>query len=475
MPVKPSIDVRTNASWNVLNAIRNNTTLDYKEYVPVATPDANSIKAIGAVIFDYTALQNTFLNALINRIARQVIISKSYENPLAKASKKGFLQFGETVQEIFIDLVKVNSYDIEKAQDDLFKIGDTEPNVKSVFHVCNYQKFYKLTIRYAELRKAFLSWENMDSFIQNLIAEIYTSANYDEFLVTKYLLAKVALEGKINCTGLPSVNSDNIRQQVSTIKSVSNKMTFMSRDYNMSGVRTHTQIADQFIFVKSDFDSSMTTEVLATSFNMTMAEFLGHRILIDTFSPRDFDRLDEIFKDDKNYHKFTQDEIDLLDKLQVLIIDKDFLQIYDNLAEFRSVENAQGLYWIYDYHVWQTFAVSPFSNAMLFVEGTPTVNNVTVSNVPSTAVNGYIIQPTVKVTTTAFAGQAVKWSITAGAEYVDEFNEFTGSFKIKGALNRLPESSITNNDTITLTATSTADTTKSDSKSIQIAISLIGG
>lgn len=90
MATIPKIKTLTNTSVDVLNVIRENATQNYKDYVPEATPDADSIRAIGAIIMDYPALQNEFLSALVNRIGRVMITSKMYDNPW-RMFKKGML------------------------------------------------------------------------------------------------------------------------------------------------------------------------------------------------------------------------------------------------------------------------------------------------------------------------------------------------------------------------------------------------
>ena len=62
MATRPKVKVLTNTSIDVLNVIRNNASQNYKDYVPKATPDAESIRAIGSIIMDYPALQNEFLS-----------------------------------------------------------------------------------------------------------------------------------------------------------------------------------------------------------------------------------------------------------------------------------------------------------------------------------------------------------------------------------------------------------------------------
>ena len=110
MATKPKIVTLTNSSVDILNAIRNNASVNYQNYVPVATSDAESIKKIGTIIMDFPSLQNEFLSALVNRIGRVILTSKLYENPWAMF-KKGMLDFGETVEEIFVDIAKPFQYD----------------------------------------------------------------------------------------------------------------------------------------------------------------------------------------------------------------------------------------------------------------------------------------------------------------------------------------------------------------------------
>jgi phage-related minor tail protein len=120
MPTIPKIVTLTNSSVDILNAIRNDATQNYKDYVPTATADAESIKAIGTIIMDNPQLQNTFLNTLVNRIGRVMVTSKMYSNPL-KSFKKGLLEFGETIEEIFVNIAKPYQYDPSGAESTQYK------------------------------------------------------------------------------------------------------------------------------------------------------------------------------------------------------------------------------------------------------------------------------------------------------------------------------------------------------------------
>ena len=58
----------TATSADILNAIRNSATNDYKNYIPVVTADAEIIRSVGSILMQNPSLMNEFLSALCNRI-----------------------------------------------------------------------------------------------------------------------------------------------------------------------------------------------------------------------------------------------------------------------------------------------------------------------------------------------------------------------------------------------------------------------
>lgn len=407
MPKKPQIKTLTNSSVDVLNVIRNNASQNYKDYVPKATPDAESIREIGAILMDYPALQNEFLSALVNRIGRVLITSRMYDNPWSMF-KKGMLEFGETIEEIFVNIAKPFTFDPEVAETEVFK--REIPDVRSAFHVLNYQKFYKSTISQNQLKQAFLSWDGVTDLIAKIVDAMYTGANYDEFITMKYLLARNILSGHMNVIEIPAVNTANMKGIVSAIKGVSNSMEFLNADYNLAGVKTNSTKDRQYLIINSKFDAVMDVEVLASAFNMDKAQFSGQRVLVDSFGNLDVDRLDVLFADDPTYKKPSQQELNALDAIPAVMVDRDWFMIFDNLNEFTEQYNGQGLYWNYFYHVWKTFSTSPFANTALFVSGTPAITTISVNPFEATVKVGQNVQLVPTVNTDNFAPQTVTWS-----------------------------------------------------------------
>lgn len=168
------------SSVDVLNTIRANASSTYQERIPEATK--NNISKVGSAILNYEPARNEFLNALMNRIGYVIVTNKLAKNPL-RMFKKGMLDFGDTVEEIFVDIAKAQHYDPKVAETEVFK--RVKPNVGALFHKMNRQDFYKVTISNDQLQTAFLSNNGITDLIARITDSLYSGDNYDEFYSQK--------------------------------------------------------------------------------------------------------------------------------------------------------------------------------------------------------------------------------------------------------------------------------------------------
>lgn len=346
---------------DILNVIRQNASYDYQQNVPVVDK-ASDIPKVGEVIYGTPAFSNQFINALVNRIAIVRVQSATFNNPYS-ILKKGYLEFGETVEDIFVSIAKAVDYTPEKASEREFK--RTLPDIRSAFHAMNWRVMYPVTIQDEDLRQAFLSVDGVTDLIAKIVDTVYTAAEYDEFLLFKYLLIKAISHGKMKPTAIES--DTDLTSSAVAFRSASNILPFMSSEYNEANVKTNTPKDRQIIFMDAKFNAQYDVNVLASAFNMDKADFMGRLFLIDNWTDFDNERFDIIRANSDGIEEITSAELALLNDVKAVLVDENWFQVYDNNNKFTEQYVASGLYWNYFYHVWKTVSSSPFANAIVFV------------------------------------------------------------------------------------------------------------
>lgn len=354
------------STLDILNTIRANASQEYQASVPEIS-DVRDIPKVGEALWGYPNLANQFLGALINRIASVRVKAATFNNAYAEL-KKGYLEFGETVEEVFVQIAKAREFSPEKAE--ARELKRTLPDVRAAFHTMNWRVEYPITIQNNDLKMAFLSESGVQDLIARIVDAIYTAAEYDEFLLFKYLIIKAVAHGKMYPVDF---DATTMKTGAIAFRGASNKLTFMSNKYNASGVHTTTPKADQYIFMDAEFNAAYDVEVLAAAFNMDKAEFMGKLKLIDDFTTFDNERFAQIRANSDFIEEVTAAELALMADVKAVLVDREWFQVYDNLAQFDEKYVASGMYWNYFYHVWKTVSSSPFSNAVVFVDDGATI------------------------------------------------------------------------------------------------------
>lgn len=423
--------------------------------------NTESLHNIGDHIMSYQPYQNAFLSALVNRIGLVIVTSKMWSNPWS-VFKQGYMEFGETIEEIFANLAKPHSFNPSKAEDEVFK--REIPDVRAAFHTMNYQKFYKATIQNDNLRQAFLAWSGITDLIAKIVDAMYTGMNYDEFVTMKYMLCREILSGQMV---YETVSSSDDKDTVAKARAMSSKFTFLNADYNRAGVHNAVDRANQYIIIDADYEAQMDVEVLAAAFHMEKAEFLGHLIVVDSFSDHDTERLAELFGDDASYSEFTSAQVTSLGKIHAVLMARDWWMVFDNFQEMTQNYNGEGLYWNYWLHCWKTFSVSPFANAAVFTEETGSITSVTVSPSTATMYPGTAMSFTAAVVASGIIDTSVRWSIEATGADATALKSGTKIDPFSGYLTIDPEET---NEEITVTATSVADDTADDDAVVTVVV-----
>ena len=400
MPRRISVTTLNASTMDILNTIRQNASMEYQNLVPEVTK-ASDIPKVGEVLYGYPALANQFLSTLVNRIASVRVKSATFNDDYVEL-KKGYLEFGETVEEVFVSIAKAREFSAEKAESRELK--RTIPDVKTAFHAMNYRVQYPVTIQDEDLKTAFLSMEGVQDLIARIVDAVYTANEYDEYLLFKYLMIKAIAHGKMYPVSIG--DGTDMKEAAVAFRGMSNQLGFMSTKYNIAGVHTTTPRADQYIFMDAKYNAQYDVNVLASAFNMDKATFMGKLKLIDDWTTFDNERFDVITANSDQIEPVTDNELDAMKSVKAVLVDREWFQFYDNKNEFTEKYVASGMYWNYFYNVWKTVSSSPFSNAIVFM------------SVPGGA--DVVLPPkfTVKITDKSASDSAIVLTVTSPVDNV---------------------------------------------------------
>lgn len=330
----------------IYNTIRDNASQEFRERVPEGT--RYNIQAIAEVMTNPNdaVVVNEFMSTLLNKIVKTHIISKMFENPL-KSLKKGNKPLGDTIEQIYTNFIKANKYD----QTGAGLLNRNLPDTKSVYFRMNRQDEYPITVNYEELQKAFLSWNNLDSYVASIIRSVYNSAELDEFVLMKQLF-KIAYENnaiKVVEVPDPLLGKTEAETFIKTVKTVSGDMEFPNSNNNAyleaqntddKPIITFSKKREQVLFIDNATNVGVNIDVLANTFNMSVSDFNETRkIIIDSFPDP---------------------------SIRAALVDEQFFQVFDDLFYFTEWRNPKGLYTNYYLHVWQTLCYSVLVNSVLF-------------------------------------------------------------------------------------------------------------
>ena len=331
----------------LLNTIRDNASQAYQDRVPEAT--RANIEEVGSAITDLNnaVVYNEFINTLANMIFAPMLIKKSWENPLGKF-KKGKKTFGDTVEEVYNNFIKAQTFD----QTGAGLLQRNLPDTKVVFHRMNRQNSYVLTDSPEALAKAFKSYEGVAEYLENLFTTIRNSAELDEYVLMKQLIEEAYNNNALKVVAVadPSASEANAKAFIKTIKTVSGDMIFPNSNWNAyltaqsddnKAIVTFSSRDDQILLIDNATDVACDVDVLAYAFGRDLLRFNTEvKQIIDAFP---------------------------VEGMVALLVDRNFFQVYDDLFTFREFENGLGLYRNHILHVWQTLGYSILCNAVAFV------------------------------------------------------------------------------------------------------------
>ena len=296
----------------------------------LGTVTEQTIGKVGETILSYTATKNEFLDVLVNKICGQLFMTKVYENPLSFFEKEP-VPFGATLESIFTDLIKAKNFNENFGDSDNevgSLIGIEKPPTKIEYYSKNFAKKYKISISDQQLRTAFLNPNGLQNLINQVLTVPTNSRNFDDFQMMKGLLANASTkEVVLSSDYLTKSDDDKAKELAKRTRALVDRFGMMGKTFNIQGVNTFTNSQNIAIITTPEVSANLDVELLATAFNMEKAE-MGRRIV----------KIDSFQKYDKSQNQFVAD-----DKVELMIVDEDYIQFRRTLEVSESFRNADKL------------------------------------------------------------------------------------------------------------------------------------
>lgn len=171
-------------SLAILNAIRDVAGSEYQNRIPEAT--RTNIASVGNTILSYAPTANAFFTQLLNRIGKVVIERMDGVEDIYDVFENGKLEFGDTIQKIFVDIPKAQAFDGTATT---AMLNQSKGAIHVEYTKVDRKIFYKTTISVAQIKEAFTTVAKLDEFVRALIEAMSTALSYDKYVMLTNTLA----------------------------------------------------------------------------------------------------------------------------------------------------------------------------------------------------------------------------------------------------------------------------------------------
>lgn len=326
---------KTGISADVLNAIRNQASDHYKDYVPIMQPGTNDVFTVGNVILDHVDIRNEFLNVLPNVIKEDAYFQYDFVNPFEKFYYRGFAEDADVIQHIFVQGPDTVPYDI--ADSESFT-QHYDPKIKTAYWYqrVNYQQNW--SISYDELKMAFKNPAMMDTFLLN----VRQKSEYQKTVYTWELCQYMAFY----------LNSINTTSFTTTQSSIFNGFINCYYTYNNNSLYKTVVSSPIFLLDRSYYYTSFLLNQHITN----LRDLLGE--------PLDFILLQASnFSDSINTNIIENYKSSIITTI-ALMCDRNTFNYYDTLDTTKVFDNPQTLKYNFTRNIRQIYGISPYATAI---------------------------------------------------------------------------------------------------------------
>ena len=348
-----------------LNAIRELAIQDgkaYPQYVPVIDENT-TIGEFGTPILSTPVVMNEFMSMLVNRIVYTSFETRYFNNPL-QVLEGDNIPLGYAGQEIYVNPAKGRKFNVDDFAGLLAKY---EADVKVQYTEVNMDLQYPVTVSRHKLKQAFVSWESLEGFINELSQSLYNGAYIDEYNFTKGLISNAYASNNVQIRVVDAISDlDKAKAFTENARTAFLNMQTPTSEFNAwekvggygRAVVTYTAPEDIVFIVRNDIRSYLDVNLLAMSFNIDKATLLGNIISVNNF---------DIYDDDG---------VKVFDGSKILgfIGDKRWFRIKRQDMYLDEFYNANNRTWQYYLNLTKMYNYSLFANGIVYATAIPEVD-----------------------------------------------------------------------------------------------------
>lgn len=335
----------------------------YHQYVPVVT-DSTTIGEFGLPILDSsnTAVLNDFIG-LLKKVVYTAVEARTFNNPLADLEGDR-MPMGQFIEDVYVNPIKARGFNVNDFAGLLQKY---EAQIATQYLSVNSDLQYPVTITREKIRNAFTSWSNLEGFVAGVVNALYNGAYITRYNQTKGLVLAAYKGNNIQYETVSAVSDESTAKAlVEKIRATYSKMQVPSTKYNawnkVKGgeltLKTWSNPTDIVVLISADVDAKVSVQDLAYAFNMSEADFISRKIVVDDFT------------------QYNDDGTVAVDgsAIQAVICDKAWFKIKTQDFAMDEFYNANNRSWQYFLNDVRMVNYSLFANAVAFVTSAPSID-----------------------------------------------------------------------------------------------------
>ena len=346
-----------------VNKVRKAASQEYQDNIPILKD--NNLASFKEAFFAYQPAINEFYVGLVNLFAKIIWNTDRFNHKLSFL-KKGNYTIGYDIEEIHTNPVNPALYD---NTDGAGILGNYPPEVLTAFYRENRHDVFPLTTNSEILSRAMDSWERLGNFINSTRIAVDNGNALREFNLLKQAIVGMYEKSGFVTREVDSSTDEGVADLMEQLRTDINDMQFLSSKFNkykeLSGGEKEAQSVsekDNICIICTTKAEAKVRRYLSAVFNLQELEDANRFVLVDDFGYDVYEKQESARQLSITGHKTTP--------ISFIVADKNFVQWYDRLNVEYEFKNGFTLNINTFVHIWQMISVSPFANAVCYIDKT---------------------------------------------------------------------------------------------------------